>query len=144
MVAECFLSAVEDPAAVVAEIRRVLRSGGRLVLSDMYLRNQKAAAFSAAPPRTCLEGATSIDTTLALLHQTGFTVRHWQARSDALKALTISLIFAYGSTADFFRAAGGEDDVQAHLDQVRAARPGYFTLVADATLPAVSTRPCVG
>jgi SAM-dependent methyltransferase len=40
---DCFLSALADPGPILGEIRRVLRPGGHLGLSDMYLRGPDAA-----------------------------------------------------------------------------------------------------
>jgi arsenite methyltransferase len=136
---ECFLSAVEEPARVLTEVRRVLRPGGRLALSDMYYREPGAARGPGdLPVATCLGGATGIELTLALLARTGFAVRTWHDRSDALKTLFASLIMTYGSASAFWAAAGGGED--GRPEWLEAAKPGYFILVAERS-PAACEEP---
>jgi arsenite methyltransferase len=127
--AECFLSAQPDRDAVLHEVRRVLRPGGRLAVSDTYLRDPAALAEgNPAPPCSCLSGATGKDETLASLERAGFSVELWLDRSNALRALMASLVFAYGSAAAFWKAANGGLDV--NMNALSAARPGYYLLVA--------------
>ena len=107
--AECFLSGYADRAAVLREVRRVLRPGGYLALSDMYLREPDAAPLTdLAPAATCLRGARSKEDTLAAIESRCFRVTVWEDRSKALKGLMASLIMAYGSAAAFWEAAAGE------------------------------------
>ena len=98
----------------------------------MYLREPGSArAPDALPPTTCLRGATGREATLALLARTGFAVRTWRDRSDALKALFASLIMAYGSAAAFWAEAAGRspgDVGPADGASLAAARPGYYLL----------------
>lgn len=128
--AECFLSIVEDPGVVLGEVGRILRPAGRLALSDLYLRDPGAGDVSLAPPASCLRGATGAATTRGLLEHAGFSIQLWEDRSDMLKTLMASLIFAYGSEAAFWKASGSAEPAGAILEAIRGARPGYFLLVA--------------
>jgi SAM-dependent methyltransferase len=143
--AECFLSAADDPVGILREIRRVLRPGGRLAMSDVYLRNP-GARISFAPPATCLAGSCDKETTIRLITEAGLDLVLWEDRSDALKVFMAELIFAYGSASDFWRAAGAAERAtgrEEFLDQLFVARPGYFTLVAEAVDTPARTASCV-
>ena len=129
--AECFLSMAADPEGTLREIRRVLRPGGRLALSALYLRNPDASSIALAPPDTCLRGAVPLAVTLARRSEVGFAVRFWEDRAEAVKSLVVSLTFSYGSTEEFWRASGGGSASGEGLRQLRDARPGYYILGAD-------------
>lgn len=126
---ECFLSAQDDPAQVLREIRRVLCPPGFLAVTDLYLRTPEAAdSFGSLPADTCLRGAASKEATLALFESAGFEVSVWRDRSDTLTALMASLVFAYGSAAAFWKDALGE--YAGLRAAVEHSRPGYYLLVA--------------
>lgn len=132
VLAECSLSLVADPAAALAEFARVLRPGGRLLLSDLYLRQPAAAPeLRCLPLDCCLIGAISQTELIDLLTAAGFTLLEWADHTAALKYFTGQLIFAHGSLADFWGCTtGGQVDGAAMSAAIRQAKPGYFALIA--------------
>ena len=109
IICECVLSQTAA-LAVLAEFSRVLRPGGRLLISDLYLKQTG-----------CLSGMTSSDDLpatgeqpahgkkparkqhstreqiSAMLANAGFTVMHWEDRTAELRQLALRLIMAPGS-----------------------------------------------
>jgi ubiquinone/menaquinone biosynthesis C-methylase UbiE len=99
---ECVLSLVAEPRRALAEFHRALRSGGFLILSDMYDRVTAARQQIGA-----------------LLAERGFRVVLWEDHTPLLKELAARLVLAHGSLEGFWCNAAGA-----------GGRPGYYLLVA--------------
>jgi ubiquinone/menaquinone biosynthesis C-methylase UbiE len=122
ILAECSLSLVEQRAVVLAESHRVLRSGGRLAITDVYARN---TVSHDQPLPACLAGMTAQNEILAELANAGFRVERWEDHSQVLKEFMARLIFE-SDTPDALWA-GDAATLNAAL---RQSRPGYFLLIA--------------
>ncbi len=74
VISNCVINLAPDKAAVFAEIRRVLRPGGRLAVSDIALKQPlpPALAASVAAYTGCIAGALPIDTYEQMLGDAGF------------------------------------------------------------------------
>lgn len=128
---ECSLSVMRDAARALAELWRVLRPGGWLVLSDIYARNPDGiAALRALPINSCLCGAVPQADVVARVEARGFTVRLWEDHTDALKVFTARLIWSHGSIQQFWCRATARADASDIQTAIARSKPGYYLLIA--------------
>lgn len=124
---ECVLSLCARPGEVLQECRRLLKPGGWLVLSDVYLRRPELAP-DGTMSGSCLAGARGRREVLDLVEMAGLGLAVWEDHSRLLKELAARLVFACGSLAALWEfmglggCAGGCDS--------RPSKPGYYLLLA--------------
>ena len=134
VLAECSLSLMANVDAALAEFRRVLKPGGRLILADLYARTADGHSRLRQPPVSCFSGALSRAEVTEKLAEQGFDLMTWQDRSVTLKVLAARLILAGISPAQFWGGTCG-DAMGAKVSM----KPGYYWLVA--VRPLGSARP---
>jgi arsenite methyltransferase len=132
ILAECSLSVMNEPDNVLDEFRRVLKIGGKLILSDVYARNpDRIDQLAGMPAHCCLRGAISRDQLTERLADRSFKIDLWEDHSDLLTDFAVQLVFAYGSMNQFWLRTGSAsvdlDDIQRAVSE---ARPGYYLLIA--------------
>jgi arsenite methyltransferase len=121
LLAECVLSLLPAPGAALAEWHRVLKPGGWLVVSDLYLR-QSSASCASEEIACCLAGAVDIRTVRKRVTGTGFVVRLFEDHTPLLKRLAAQIVWRHGSLSALEGAVGGCGSM--------AGRPGYYLMVA--------------
>ncbi len=126
---ECVLSATGDAAACLGEIARVLRPGGRLVVSDLYLRAGGPPGPDAAG---CLAGAVPRDVLAAGLLRAGFAIERFEDHTRLLTELACRLTFALGSAKSVVAMITGRDPACAGGPRPRL---GYCLIVAAKETP---------
>ncbi len=118
---ECVLSVTGAAQAVLAECARVLKPGGVLILSDVYLRGEGVCS----PGSGCLAGALPAGDIPALLGAAGFAPFLFEDHSRLLAELAGRLVLAGLPLAELGLGrgcvAGGGPEL---------ARPGYFLCLA--------------
>jgi len=131
---ECVLSLTPDPGKAVADMARVLRTGGVLLLTDICLRLGFAPACRACADKgtgsvSCLAGALPVDELLCLLTGNGFVVETVEHHDRALSELAARLIFNGEDLAGLTRWLGrGCEHGSGGRDLLR--RLGYLLAVA--------------
>lgn len=103
---ECVLSASGDAEGCLAEIARVLRPGGLLVCSDLYLR---AGATPGATAAGCVAGAVSPGTMRDRLAEAGLRPLFFEDHTKLLTELACRLTFALGSAKSVIAMITGRD-----------------------------------
>ena len=135
VICECVLSLVSDAVVAVREMNRVLRPGGMLLLTDVYIRLGGSGScgsgfcLPSADGKSCLSGACTASELRGRLTQQGFAIREEEDHSRALAELAARLIFQGGSMAGLGLWLGtGCASSSATPDGLR--RFGYMMLVA--------------
>jgi SAM-dependent methyltransferase len=85
VVAECVISALPDKVAAVGEVARILRSGGRFLVTDVTWDGPLPAELDTFVAwLACAGGALAIDGYTTLLEQAGLEVLVVESHGDAL------------------------------------------------------------
>jgi arsenite methyltransferase len=131
VILECTLSLIEDRLSALNECRRILRSSGRIIISDLYARNPAVIPGLRRLPRDCcLRGATESSELKELVKTAGFDVDLWEDHSDLLKEFAFQIVWSYGSMENFWGLTKEPLENHEEMSQaIRESRPGYFLLV---------------
>lgn len=135
LLAECALCLTDLPIAL-GEAHRVLRSGGRLALSDVVVDGERPAVPDRVAESLCLSGARSRDRLRTRLGDAGFEVRAAYDHHDDLLAMRDrvtdrvdyeGLLGAMGE-----RGRRALDAIEALETAVEDGRVSYVSVVASA------------
>ncbi len=127
---ECVLSLTDDPALGLAEMHRVLKPGGRLLLTDLYCR-QPVHKVRVPGLKSCLNGALPLDIIIGALIRASFTLVQVRDRSDLLRQLAGQIIFTYGSLEHFWGLFMDRASARRTSCALATAPLGYYALIAE-------------
>lgn len=120
VLAECSLSVMEDMGRVLDEIRRILVPGGKLAVTDLYLRDP----LHEKKKPGCITGALTKAGLLHMIEAKGFRLLFWEDHTVLLKEFVAGFIMAHGSLEELQSCMPAQ---QAHA----AKHLGYCLLVAE-------------
>jgi len=127
---ECVLSLTEDLSISLAEMHRVLKPEGRLILTDIYCK-QRSLQTRLPELKSCISRALPLETITGALIRAGFSLTLVRDRSDLLKQLAGQIIFSYGSLEKFWGLFMDSDAAHRTSCALAAAPLGYYMLVAE-------------
>lgn len=126
---ECVFSLFEDKYQALKQINRVLLMGGKLVISDLYLR-EKTSEFTGLPLVTCINGITTREVLSDDMSAAGFKLIDWQDESTIYKGFIAGLIMEYGSMSIFWEnLLGSCDKVRSVQNNLTGIKIGYYLSV---------------
>lgn len=111
-IAECSLSVMHDAGAVLAEIGRVLVSGGKLAITDIY-----------SPCCDSSAGYLNVGQMQKMLEKSGFIINIWEDQSVYLREFVAGYIMKHGSFEELWQCIS-----------IPKIKLGYFLLVAEKKL----------
>ncbi len=129
--AECSLTAIGKIRQVLHEVSRILKKGGRLAVSDLYVREPAGLpALRGLPLNSGVQSAYSLDELANLLRTEGFEIIQWEDHSDTIKGLTSQMIGSCCPASEFWQQAEPAADPMEILIACSKAKIGYFLLTA--------------
>ena len=136
----------------------VLKPGGKLIISDLYLKNPdpdkvakmlEAAAEKAKQPKVdgacgenekpsfvMLDGIIVVDELHGMFEETGFKLEHFSDESDLLAGFVAQAIMGHGSLEEYFKAVvpEGEDPSSYYpCSAFNTKNLGYFLMILTKT-----------
>lgn len=132
IIAECSLSIMGYSESLLNELSRVLMVEGKLMVTDIYAKNEMSDnLWDSIPIDCCFKGAISKKQICRKIELSGFEIDVWEDHSDALKEFAVRMILSYGSMDEFWgEISGGIKEASKIRDIVSAVNPGYFLLIA--------------
>lgn len=132
---ECTLSLFPNQSNALLEAYRVLKVGGKLVISDFYLRDTKSQDCTSSegfvPIGSCINGAFEKEELIKVIEDIGYYIIEWEDRTKELKEFTAEIIMNCGSMENFWKSIlpDGIDSSKYTYDMSKA-KLGYFLLAA--------------
>lgn len=118
--------------STLCEFRRVLRAGGTLILSDLYLREPSGDSGGKSwPVASCFSQATSLARVQEMVELAGFKVKVLEDHVQLFKRTAAEFVFAHGSLKKFWSAVLGDEGLAGEVCSLAAkTRPSLFLLTA--------------
>lgn len=133
VLSECSLSVMENTDRVFSEIHRILMPGGKLAVSDVFIRRPEGAQLLRKQVQGgCFFNAMTKDEMLGKLSENGFALCQWEDRTDLWRSYVAEMIMGNRSQEKIWSAVSETADASGCMaDILLKAKPGYFWMVAE-------------
>jgi arsenite methyltransferase len=140
VISECSFSLLPNKRAAAIEMKRVLKPGRKLLITDVFLRGQICEELrTKASFASCIAGAKTLEGYVKLFEQVGFRDPYVEEHSEALRRVAYQALVSFGSWEAFSAqvwerspssSKGKDGDVVGKLWQslLKQGRPGYALL----------------
>lgn len=129
VVAECVFCLLPNKAAALEEFCRVLKPGGKLIMSDLYLLEPSAEPVS-LDAVTCLQNLMTEDEIRRLTAAGGFENLHWRNCRDEYVGFLGDLIFGFDSVQGFWQCLLGRcGDSSDNRERLKRKKISYYSAV---------------
>ncbi len=132
---ECVLSLIPDKQTCLAEFFRLLKTNGKLVITDLYipqLFENRIAPMRNIQPTSCIDGALTLMDLIRLIEGAGFKVDIIEDHTRLLKQMAGQMVFEHGSLNNFWDKVTGSicDNSLSRACKNGTLRPGYCMIIA--------------
>lgn len=129
VMAECVFCLLPNKKAALAEFYRVLKPGGKLIVSDLYLREPSAEPVS-LDAVTCLQNLMTEDEIRGLVKAGGFQNLHWRNCRDEYVGFLGDLIFGFKSVQGFWQCLLGRcGDSADSCERLKRKKISYYSAI---------------
>ena len=128
VITECVFCLLPNKPKALAEIRRVLKPNGKLIISDLYLQKPSSEKVN-LNGITCLQNLMTKEEICQIIIESGFLNRSWDdKRSDYLGFLA-EMIFEFDTVEGFWQwIFGGEcGDLCSSADKLKKQKISYYS-----------------
>jgi len=130
VILECSFSLLLDKEGAAREIGRVLKAGGRLAITDVFLSRQIPAGLKTDVTfAACIAGALKLEEYTRLFEKAGFKGLYVEDHSKELKRAAGQIMTAYGTMRSFIENTGGSS-IEEWQRMFREGKPGYALITA--------------
>lgn len=119
VLAECSLSVMLSPSKILSEINRILISGGKLGITDLYIKDE-SCDFSAGDSAGIMRWSEISQ----LVVEHGFEIMAFEDQSKLLREFVASFIMEHGSTEKLWECIGSQSRKK------KVSGIGYYLLFA--------------
>ena len=100
---ECGLSVFRLQEDAVFEAYCILKSGGKLIVTDLFRKNEKSSSVM-------FDGAFVFDELTRMIEDIGFKIEYFEEVENALTNFVAQAIMSHGSLEEYFKSVVPEDD----------------------------------